>query len=84
MDVASLYEVGIKNVVSVPNGANDNDDFWINSEKYIKDIESFVIAVDNDEKGNELKNAIAHRLGRHRCTFIDFEGKDANDDLKVS
>ena len=81
MDVASLYEVGIKNVVSVPNGANDNDDFWINSEKYIKDIEQFVIAVDNDTKGEELKNAIAHRLGRHRCTFIEFKGKDANDDL---
>lgn len=82
-DVAALYEVGIKNVVSVPNGANDNDDYWINSKKYIKDIESFVIAVDNDDKGNELKNAIAQRLGRHRCTFIDFEGKDANDDLKL-
>ncbi len=81
-DVAALYEVGVKNVVSVPNGANDNDDFWINSEKYIKDIESFVIAVDNDEKGNELKKAIAQRLGRYRCTFIEFEGKDANDDLK--
>ena len=58
MDVASLYEVGIKNVVSVPNGANDNDDFWINSEKYIKDIEQFVIAVDTDKTGEELKNAV--------------------------
>lgn len=81
-DVAALYEVGIKNAVSVPNGANDNDDFWKNSEPYIKDIDSFIIAVDNDEKGNILKDKIAQRLGRYRCTFIEWEGKDANDDLK--
>ncbi len=81
MDVASLIEVGIKNVVSVPNGANDNDDFWRNSQSYIKDIESFVIATDNDEKGIILRNKIAQRLGRYRCTFVEFTNKDANGDL---
>lgn len=81
IDVASLIEVGVKNVVSVPNGANDNDDFWRNSESYIKDIESFVIATDNDEKGIILRNKIAQRLGRYRCTFVEFKNKDANGDL---
>lgn len=80
-DVAALYEVGVKNVISVPNGANDNDDYWQNSKEYIKDIKSFIIAVDNDDKGHELKNKIAQRLGRYRCSYIDFKGKDANDDL---
>lgn len=81
-DVAALRSVGIKNAISVPNGANDNDDYWKNSETYLKDIKRFVIAVDNDEKGNILKERIAQRLGRYRCDFIEWEGKDANDDLK--
>jgi len=80
-DVAAFYEIGVKNVISVPNGANDNDEFWKQSERYIKDIKEFIIAVDNDEKGNILKEKIAHRLGKHKCSYIDFKGKDANEDL---
>lgn len=81
-DVAAMYEVGIKNVISVPNGANDNDEFWKQSEKYIKDIKHFIIAVDNDEKGNQLKDKIAHRLGKYRCSYILFNEKDANGSLQ--
>jgi twinkle protein len=80
-DVLAMVEAGYKNTISVPNGANDNDEYWKNSEKYLKDIKKFVIAVDNDEKGIELKNKIAQRLGRYRCTYIEWKGKDANDDL---
>lgn len=80
-DVLAMYEAGIKNVISVPNGANDNDDYWNNSEKYLKGIKSFVIATDNDEKGNDLKEKIAQRLGRFRCKFIEWVNKDANGDL---
>ena len=80
-DVMALYEVGIKNVVSVPNGANDNDNYWINSEKYLKHIKKFYIATDNDTKGDEVSEKIAQRLGRFRCERIRFEGKDANEDL---
>ena len=81
LDVLALHSFGIKNCISVPNGANDNDDYWLNSEKYLKDIEKFIIAVDNDEKGNILKDKIAQRLGRYRCEFIDWVNKDANGDL---
>jgi twinkle protein len=80
-DVLALYEAGIKPVVSLPNGANDNDDYWINSERYLKDVKRFVIGTDNDEKGVLIREKIAQRLGRYRCTFIEWEGKDANDDL---
>jgi len=80
-DVLALYEIGIKSAISVPNGANDNDEYWKNSEKYLKDVKRFIIAVDNDEKGNELKEKIAHRLGKYRCEFLEFENKDANGDL---
>lgn len=80
-DVLAMHQAGFKNTISVPNGANDNDEYWRNSEKYIKDIKKFIISVDNDDKGNDLKDKIAQRLGRYRCEFIEWEGKDANDDL---
>lgn len=80
-DVLALHTHGIKNVISVPNGANDNDDYWTNSEKYLKDVEKFIIAVDNDEKGTDLKEKIAQRLGRWRCEFIEWTSKDANGSL---
>jgi len=81
-DVLAMHDHGIKNCISVPNGANDNDDYWTNSEKYLKGVKTFIIAVDNDDKGKELKDKIAQRLGRYRCKFIEFEtGKDANDCL---
>lgn len=82
-DVLAFYEIGIKNVISLPNGANDNDDFWINSEKYIRDIKKFIIATDNDEKGILVREKIAQRLGRYRCVYLEFNSKDANDDLKT-
>lgn len=80
-DVLALHDHGIRNVISVPNGANDNDDYWINSEPYLKDVKKFIIAVDNDEKGNILKEKIAQRLGRFRCEFIEWSNKDANGGL---
>lgn len=82
-DVAAMIEAGIKDVISVPNGANDNDEYWKTSEKYIKDVKHFVIAVDNDDKGKILRDKIAQRLGRFKCSYLEFEGKDANDDLKA-
>jgi len=81
IDVMALFQIGIKNAISVPNGANDNDNYWVNSEKYIKEIKKFYIATDNDEKGDLVAEKIAQRLGRYRCERIRFEGKDANDDL---
>ena len=80
-DVLAMHQIGIKNVISVPNGANDNDNYWVNSEKYLTDIKKFYIAVDNDDRGNELAEKIAQRLGRWRCERVLFNGKDANDDL---
>ena len=80
-DVLALYQVGIKNVISVPNGANDNDNYWLNSEKYLKDVKKFFIATDNDTSGDNVAEKIAQRLGRYRCERVIWKGKDANDDL---
>lgn len=81
MDVAAMYEIGIKNVISLPNGAQDSDDVWSNSKKYLEGVEKFYIATDNDEPGQSVAEKIAHRLGKWRCEKITFKGKDANDDL---
>jgi len=81
-DVLALHSQGITNCVSLVNGANDHDDQWINSEKYLKDVEHFIIAVDNDPKGIEVRDKIAHRLGKWKCSFIEWTEKDANGSLQ--
>ena len=80
-DVLAMHQTGIKNTISIPNGANDNDDFWINSEKYLQDIEKFYICTDNDDKGEAVSERIVQRLGRYRCERVLFKNKDANGDL---
>lgn len=80
-DVLAMHQAGIKNTISIPNGANDNDDFWINSEKYLQDIEKFYICTDNDDKGEAVSEKIVQRLGRYRCERVLFKNKDANGDL---
>jgi len=81
MDKLALWEIGIKNVISVPNGANDNDDVWENAASIISGVKKFYIATDCDQKGQELSEKIAQRLGRWRCFRIVFRNKDANGDL---
>ena len=84
IDKLSLWEIGIKNCISVPNGANDNDDVWSNCKKYVEDVEKFYIATDNDTKGDEVAEKIVQRLGKWRCERVQFKNKDANDDLSDS
>jgi twinkle protein len=80
-DVLAMFEAGIESCISLPSGANDNDDYWQNSKEYLSEVKQYVIAVDNDEKGEIIKDKIVHRLGKHKCSYIDWVGKDANDDL---
>lgn len=81
IDVLSMDEAGFSTTVSIPNGANDNDDYWRNSEPYFEGVEEFIIGTDNDEKGIAIREKIAQRLGRYRCKYIEWRNKDANEDL---
>jgi twinkle protein len=85
MDVCSLYEAGIPNVVSVPNGAtlnSNNLDYLDNCIDYFADKEKVIIAVDQDEPGNALRLELIRRLGAEVCYIVDFEDcKDANEYL---
>lgn len=80
-DKLAFWEMGIKNCISVPNGAKDLNDIFDNCRKELKDIETFYIAVDNDEAGKELEENLVRRLGAWRCKKIEFEYKDANEQL---
>jgi twinkle protein len=85
MDALSLYEAGVKNVISVPNGAtlnNNNLDYLDNCIDYFADKEKVIIAVDADEAGQALQQELIRRLGAEACYLADFNGcKDANEYL---
>ena len=85
MDVLSFHEAGIKNCISVPNGAtlnNNNLEYLDNCIDYFADKEKVIIAVDNDEPGQALQNELVRRLGAELCYTLSFEDcKDANEYL---
>jgi len=85
MDVLALHEAGIKNVISVPNGAtlnSNNLDYLDNCIDYFEDKTKVILAVDADEPGQALKQEFIRRLGAEVCYTVDFNDcKDANDYL---
>ena len=85
MDVLAFHEAGIKNVISVPNGASLNSnrlDYLDNCIDYFDDKEKIILAVDTDEPGQALKQEFIRRLGAEVCYLVDFKDhKDANDYL---
>jgi twinkle protein len=89
MDKLALNEIGLYNAVSVPDGAPA-----INAKSYsskfsyldsfdFKNIESVILAVDNDAPGYKLQQELVKRIGAVKCLRVDWpEGcKDANDVL---
>ena len=85
MDVLALHESGIKNVISVPNGAtlnSNNLDYLDNCIDYLDDKSKIILAVDADDAGQALRQEFIRRLGAEVCYLVDFDGnKDANDYL---
>ena len=83
MDALSLYDVGIQNVVSVPNGATLNRlnlDYLDNCIEYFEDKQKIILATDSDEAGENLKQELIRRFGAEVCWMADFGiHKDAND-----
>tara|TARA_R110002072_G_scaffold288371_1_gene454514 strand:- start:1475 stop:3190 length:1716 start_codon:yes stop_codon:yes gene_type:complete len=84
MDVLAFHEAGVKNVISVPNGAtltSNNLDYLDNCIDYLDD-KKIILALDADEPGQALKQEFIRRLGAESCFLIDLEGcKDANECL---
>lgn len=86
MDKLAMWEAGIKNCVSVPNGAKDVDGVFENCEHYLKDLKKIYIAVDTDKDGKALEHELLKRfrgLGIWDLHRVEFQGeKDANDLLR--
>jgi len=85
MDVLALHEAGIKNAISVPNGAtlnSNNLDYLDNCIDYFEDKERVILALDDDEPGQALQQELIRRLGAEICFLTTFEDcKDANEYL---
>ena len=86
MDVLALHEAGIKNSISVPNGAtlnSNNLDYLDNCIDYFEDKEKVILAVDSDDAGQALQAELVRRLGAEVCFLVSFdECKDANEYLQ--
>ena len=88
-DILALYECGIKNAVSVPDGAPPENSKEVKMEyleecqEFISRFTHFVIAVDSDAPGKRLEQELSRRLGIDSCKKViwPLDCKDANDVL---
>jgi twinkle protein len=79
-DTLALYEAGVRNVVSVPSGAEDLscvEHCW----DWLQKFESVCIWPDNDTPGQEMARKLIAKLGPHRCYVVQSDYKDANEAL---
>ena len=99
MDKLALEQAGIRNVVSVPDGApgkvkdgpvpkpeeDRKFEYLWNCRAALDPVSRIVIAVDSDGPGQALAEELARRLGKERCFRVHWpEGcKDANDVLQT-
>jgi twinkle protein len=85
-DALAAFQLGYRNVVSVPNGANvaktgnPAECEWL---KQLDGFEKIHIAFDNDETGEAAARLLAHKLGEWRCIRWLLPEKDFNDYLMV-
>lgn len=87
IDTLSLYEVGVRNVVSVPSGCENLrwvEECW----DWLERFDEIVIFGDNDAPGRQMVNHLTKRLGESRCKIVEEypvengkELKDANEIL---
>jgi len=95
MDVLACWQAGIKNAVSLPDGAPKEAKYRDDDKRFValadcnklEAIKRVYIAVDMDEAGQALASELAHRFGKDKCLKVswpnsnDVECKDANECL---
>jgi len=84
VDALSLMEVGIDNVISVPDGASDKKLNWL--DELHDELDAFkrvILFTDDDKPGLGLRDELCRRLSAIRCWKVSLpQGcKDANDVL---
>lgn len=79
LDVIALWEYGFtRGVVSGTGGAGTLKDEWLDE---LEPFRGFVIAYDQDAKGDEGAAELSERLGRYRCSRAKLPRKDAGECL---
>lgn len=91
VDALSFMQAGLKNCLSVPDGAppagskpsNTKFEYIPNCESELAHLTKIILAVDNDGPGETLEEELARRLGPERCYRIQWPDgvKDANEFL---
>jgi twinkle protein len=85
IDCLTMHQIGLINVVSVPNGAQlgkNNLVYLENCISHFDNIVKFHICTDNDQAGRKLRNDLSERFGIENCDYIIFgDCKDANECL---
>ena len=88
IDTLSLYEAGVRNVVSVPSGCSCLE--WIDTcWDWLEKFQTIILFGDNDEPGRKMVREVVRRLDEARCMVVDaypvrLDGtacKDANEIL---
>ncbi len=84
IDALSFITAGLREVVSVPSGANANLS-WLDRfmKSHFENKQTIYIAVDTDTKGVALRKELVSRFGIQRCRIVTFgdDCKDANEYL---
>lgn len=81
-DCLALYEAGIRNVVSVPNGSDDIN--WVEANfQWLESFKAIYLCGDNDEPGRDMILKLIPKLGEWRVRIVDLPAdcKDANEVL---
>lgn len=70
LDTMSLFEAGIRNVVSVPSGCEDFS--WVETcYDWLEKFKTIILFGDNDEPGQKMVKAVAKRLDESRCKVVE-------------
>ena len=84
IDMLSLLEIGIKNVVSVPNGTKSTE--WIEKQyEWLERFKEIVLFLDNDKAGQDAIKEITTRLSDTKAELKTVDlifYKDANEVLQ--
>lgn len=91
-DKLALEVCGLKNVVSVPNGAparikegeptnTGQFEYLLHAEELFEKAKKVIIATDDDPAGHNLKFELGRRIGLDKCYVVQFPTKDANECL---
>ena len=70
IDALSCIEVGKKNVVSIPGGANEIQ--WVSANKeWLDGFKRIILWYDSDKAGLEYRDRIIRLLGAYRTNYIE-------------